>query len=233
MVRIDGWAKSTCIMSICEPVWNFRIYLRHMQNETVRILTRAIYTESFQPIGRTQSQISSFPTSSSAEPSEDSQRRAGSPEPESRPKSDLAGLPMPVDQQLSSHTQTMATDIPQSGLEAGGGMHAGVISETERVLFAANKDFQEAMRQFKSNLSDHQRTAFRSTTFRDVRNTLMRVQKEQANRSGSMDLPRVKKFLEGLRAIEKKMQFAEKAEFIACVLGTMKTSLQVSLSNTK
>jgi hypothetical protein len=127
----------------------------------------------------------------------------------------------------------MATDISQSGLKAGGGMHAGVISETKQVPLAAKKDFQEAMRQLKSSLSRHQRTAFRSTTFRDVCSTLMRVQKEQANRSGSMDLPRVKKFLEGLRAIEKKMQFAEKAEFIAYVLGTMKSSLQVSLSSPK
>jgi len=140
---------------------------------------------------------------------------------------------MTVGQQLSNRTQAMATGISQSGHEAGGDMHVRVVSETKQILFAANKDFQEAMRQFKSSLSNHQHTAFRSTTFRDVRSTLMRVQKEQANRSGSMDLPRVKKFLEGIQAIEKRMQFTEKAEFIAYVLGTIKFSLQVSPSSPK
>jgi hypothetical protein len=204
-----------------------------MRNETFRILTRTKCTVPFQPISRTPSQISSFQISPAAEHFEDSQRHAESPQLESHPNSSLGGLHMTVDQQLSSRTQAMATGISRSGREAGGDMHVGVISETKQIPFAANKDFQEAMRQFKSSLSNHQRTAFRSTTFPDVRRTLMRVQKEQANRSGSMDLPRVKKFLEGIRVIERKMQFAEKAEFIAYVLGTIKFSLQVSPSSPK
>jgi len=138
---------------------------------------------------------------------------------------------MPMDQQLCNRTQMMATSISQFGLKTNGNIQDGIISETTQVPFTANKDFQDAMRKFKSSLSIHQRTAFRSTTLRDAYSALMRVQKEQANKSCSMDLPRVKKFLEGIRLIEKKIQFAEKAEFIGYVLGTIKFSLQVSLSS--
>lgn len=126
----------------------------------------------------------------------------------------LDSLRTSVGQHLSSRPQHINTDISQA------------IDKASESFQTASKDFREAVRAFESDLSNQQRTRFRSTTFRDVYNALDRIQREQANKSRAMDLPRAVKFLEGMRIIEKQIQFAEKPDFLAYALGTMKHSLE-------
>lgn len=133
-----------------------------------------------------------------------------------------------MNERFDGFSQATNTDSANISLKNGEDLHAGVTSENRQVSPAANKDFHDTLKQFRDSLSYQQRTAFRVITFQDIRNSLWRIQKEQARRFSSMDLPRVNVFMDGIRVIEKKIQFTESAEFIAYVLGTTRFCLQVS-----
>ncbi|KIW84080.1 hypothetical protein Z517_03326 [Fonsecaea pedrosoi CBS 271.37] len=190
------------------------------------VRTAADTTETFHAISRTQSQNTSFQTSSPVSLAESRQMHTGANQLDDSSNSVLAGFSRLDNQQISNHAHGMAGDI--SHLKPGIDLELSDEStlKSDLISVLAIQAFQDALGQFKACLSDTQLSAFRSVTFRSVRSTLMRLQRVQAERFGAMNFARLRKFLESIRLIEKEMQFAQKAEFLSYVLGTMVAALQ-------
>ena len=81
---------------------------------------------------------------------------------------------------------------------------------------------------FTKRLTPKELDDFQSTTLKDVRLEIDRIQAEQASRKEMMNMPRIQSFLEAMEQFGKVIEvFLNSSQFVAFIWGPVKFVLQV------
>jgi ABC-type sugar transport system ATPase subunit len=86
----------------------------------------------------------------------------------------------------------------------------------------------EALSKFRARLTLKEQAEFQSTTLKDVRNTIVRIQHDQDNTKSMRDMARIQSFLEAMEQLSEVIEvFLNVSNFVAFVWGPIKFLLQV------
>jgi hypothetical protein len=89
-----------------------------------------------------------------------------------------------------------------------------------------------AIKRFRARLTGKELTSFGNTTYEQLCNDLVRIQKEQENRSEMMNLSRIKSCLEAMHQFGNVIEvFLNVSDAVAFIWGPMKLLLLVSLEH--
>jgi hypothetical protein len=92
--------------------------------------------------------------------------------------------------------------------------------------------FEAILSNFKKRLTPKEQENFRFVTLNDVRETALRIQKDQEQVKTMMNMSRIESFLEAMDQFGKVIEvFLNASNFIAFVWGPVKFILQVSNRN--
>ena len=95
-------------------------------------------------------------------------------------------------------------------------------------MCAAKDSFEAILADFKKHLTPGELHNFQFVTLNDVRETALRIQKDQENLKTMMNMARLESFLEAMNQFGKVIEvFANANIFIAFVWGPLKFVLQV------
>jgi hypothetical protein len=87
--------------------------------------------------------------------------------------------------------------------------------------------FEVVLEDFKSHLTPKERQDFQFVTLNDVRETALRIQREQEHLKTMMNMARLESFLEAMNQFGKVVEvFANANVFVAFVWGPLKFILQ-------
>jgi hypothetical protein len=93
---------------------------------------------------------------------------------------------------------------------------------------AARGSFEVILADFKKNLTPGELRDFQFVTLNDVRETALRIQKDQENLKTMMNMARLESFLEAMNQFGKVIEvFGNANIFVAFVWGPLKFVLQV------
>jgi hypothetical protein len=88
--------------------------------------------------------------------------------------------------------------------------------------------FEVILEDFKKNLTPKERQDFQFVTLNDVRETTLRIQRDQEHLKTMMNMARLESFLEAMNQFGKVVDvFANANVFVAFVWGPLKFILQV------
>ena len=89
--------------------------------------------------------------------------------------------------------------------------------------------FERVLLNFKSNLSPEEQKDFQSTSLKELKLTILAIQKKQKSSKAMKNLTRIRGFLEAMEAYSKVIDvFVNVHEFVAFIWGPMKFLLQVA-----
>jgi hypothetical protein len=95
-------------------------------------------------------------------------------------------------------------------------------------MSAARGSFEVILADFKKNLTPGELRDFQFVTLNDVRETALRIQKDQENLKTMMNMARLESFLEAMNQFGKVIEvFGNANIFVAFVWGPLKFVLQV------
>ena len=95
-------------------------------------------------------------------------------------------------------------------------------------MSAARGSFEVILADFKKNLTPGEVQDFQFVTLNDVRETALRIQKDQENLKTLMNMARLESFLEAMKQFGKVIEvFGNSSIFVAFVWGPLKFILQV------
>jgi hypothetical protein len=95
-------------------------------------------------------------------------------------------------------------------------------------MSAARGSFEIILADFKKNLTPGEVQDFQFVTLNDVRETALRIQKDQENLKTLMNMARLESFLEAMKQFGKVIEvFGNSSIFVAFVWGPLKFILQV------
>jgi hypothetical protein len=95
-------------------------------------------------------------------------------------------------------------------------------------MSAARGSFEVILADFKKNLTPGEVQDFQFVTLNDVRETALRIQKDQENLKKLMNMARLESFLEAMKQFGKVIEvFGNSSIFVAFVWGPLKFILQV------
>lgn len=91
------------------------------------------------------------------------------------------------------------------------------------------RDLQQNLKEFRMSVTPQQRTILNKATSNDLRMALLRIEREQARKSKSMNLPRVEAFLQRLKQLSTSSTL-DTSESCTYIWASVKFVLQVCLS---
>jgi hypothetical protein len=91
------------------------------------------------------------------------------------------------------------------------------------------KGLQQNLKEFRMSVTPQQRTILSKATLNDLRMTLLRIEREQARKSKSMNLPRVEAFLQRVKQLSTSSTL-DTSESCTYIWSSVKFVLQVCLS---
>jgi hypothetical protein len=98
------------------------------------------------------------------------------------------------------------------------------------MMSTARGSFEVILADFKKNLTPRELQDFQFVTLNDVRETALRIQKDQENLKTMMNMARLESFLEAMNQFGKVIEvFGNANIFVAVVWGPLKFVLQVKL----
>jgi hypothetical protein len=91
--------------------------------------------------------------------------------------------------------------------------------------------FEGILKEFKKRLSAKELEDFKETKLEDVQKTILRIQNDQEHLKRSINLTRLRSFLEAMDQFGKTIEiFLNASPFVAAVWGPMKFMLMVNAS---
>jgi molecular chaperone GrpE (heat shock protein) len=96
-------------------------------------------------------------------------------------------------------------------------------------MASAEDTFEAILANFKKRLTPKEQDDFQFVTLNDVRETALRIQREQEQVKMMMNMSRIESFLEAMDQFGKVLEvFLNASNFVAFVWGPVKFILQVS-----
>jgi molecular chaperone GrpE (heat shock protein) len=95
-------------------------------------------------------------------------------------------------------------------------------------MSSTNDTFKSILSDFKKRLTPDELENFQFVTLKDVRETALRIQKDQEQLKTMMNMARLESFLEAMDQFGKVIEvFVNASSFVAFIWGPMKFILQV------
>ena len=98
--------------------------------------------------------------------------------------------------------------------------------QENRNLSTVERGLQQNLKEFRLILSPQQRTILKAATLNDLRMVLLRIEREQAGKSKSMNLPRVEAFLQRVKQLSTSSTL-DTSESCTYIWASVKFVLQV------